>query len=103
MYIYIGNTLPNDYYAVFCSLTKGVLGTLYQYKNTFGTWIPLGLSASTCRYVGFTPYTPIVGAPADPNAYCPHTAILVNYRVPCAPTVLAAVSTTTLTTTIRKR
>ena len=85
-----GNQFGNEYFAVFCSPIKGVLGTLNQYSSSFGTWLSLTLPSTGCRYVGFTPYTHKVGSSNNPSIYCAHTAILVNIRVPCTTTTYSS-------------
>ena len=69
-----------EYFGVYCSGIKGVMGTKTKVLSTFNSWLSLNLP-STCTYVSFTPYTHTLGAP---STYCVHTAILVNVRVPCA-------------------
>ena len=76
-----GNEFDNEFFAVYCSTKKGVLGTQLKTSNSFGTWLSLNLP-STCTYVSFTPYTKVTGAP-NLTTYCAHTAILVNIRDPC--------------------
>ena len=71
----------NEYFAVYCSSKKGALGKLNSNSSNFNTWLSLSLPLDgTFDYASFTPYTYINGAP---NNYCAHTAILVNFKVPC--------------------
>ena len=80
-----GDEFGNEFFAFYCSSTPGRLGTTASNRvygpTSFDIWITPTLPTSGCEYVSVTPYTQVNGSP---STYCPHTAILVNFKIPCA-------------------